>query len=98
MTQFQKLKVYYNLSFQTPYDPYSNGDLDRQQNNNFPEDIIVDPPKTTFPSPVENNNNNNVNRNQNNFGTRSPTSFFAQPGTMAGMYVSNDNFRQSKYG
>lgn len=68
---------------ETPYDPYSNGDLDRQQNNNFPEDIIVDPPKTTFPSPVENNNNNNVNRNQNNFGTRSPTSFFAQPGTMA---------------
>merc|ERR1711881_265770 len=44
---------------ETPYDPYSNGDLDRQQNNNY------------------------VNRNQNNFGTRSPTSFFAQPGTMA---------------
>ena len=69
-------------SFQTPYDPYSNGGVDSWPD----EDIIVDPPQTTFASPIDNNNNNNiVNQNNNNFETKSPTSFFAQPGTMAGM-------------
>jgi len=64
----------------TPYDPYSNGGMDSRPDN---EDIIVDPPQTTFASPVDNNNNNIDNQNNNNFETKSPTSFFAQPGTMA---------------
>jgi len=64
------------------YDRFPDENLDRQPEREDP--IIVDSPQTTFPSPVENDNNNNiVNRNKNNFGTKSPTSFFAQPGTMA---------------
>jgi hypothetical protein len=69
-------------------DPY--GEVDRQPEREDP--IIVDSPQTTFPSPIDNtNNNNNVNRNKNNFGTKSPTSFFAQPGTMAGIKESHYN-------
>jgi len=60
-----------------PYD--SNREIDRQPDRDDP--IIVDSPQTTFPSPID--NNNNVHRNKNDFGTKSPTSFFAQPGTMA---------------
>ena len=56
-------------------------EMDRQPDRDDP--IIVDSPQTTFPSPID--NNNNVHRNKNDFGTKSPTSFFAQPGTMAGM-------------
>jgi len=54
-------------------------EIDRQPDRDDP--IIVDSPQTTFPSPID--NNNNVHRNKNDFGTKSPTSFFAQPGTMA---------------
>merc|ERR1712223_841313 len=50
---------------------------------NINNDIIVESPVTTYASPVDNIDNNNIPDRKTNFGTKSPTSFFAQPGTMA---------------
>lgn len=61
---------------ETPYDP--NADVGRDWQPDNGEDIIVDPPQTTFASPVD--NNNIINRNNDRSKTR--PSFFAQPGTM----------------
>lgn len=64
---------------ETPYDPYSEVERESQPGNG--EDIIVDPPQTTFASPID--NNNVIRHNNDKSRTKSPTSFFAQPGTMA---------------
>ena len=61
-----------------------NGGRDWEADNRN-NDIIVDSPQTTYASPVDNIDNNNIPDRKTNFGTKSPTSFFAQPGTMAGM-------------
>ena len=61
-----------------------NGGRDWEADNRN-NDIIVDSPQTTYASPIDNIDNNNIPDRKTNFGTKSPTSFFAQPGTMAGM-------------
>ena len=74
-----------------------NGGRDWEADNRN-NDIIVDSPQTTYASPIDNIDNNNIPDRKTNFGTKSPTSFFAQPGTMAGMksliissWVINEN-------
>jgi len=59
-----------------------NGGRDWEADNRN-NDIIVESPVTTYASPVDNIDNNNIPDRKTNFGTKSPTSFFAQPGTMA---------------
>ena len=51
------------------------------------DDIIVDQTQNTFSPPTDNNNNLRNNNDDRRPQMRSPTSFFAQPGTMAGMYL-----------
>merc|ERR1711944_117013 len=67
-----------NMNNQYP----ENGGRDWEADNRN-NDIIVDSPQTTYASPVDNIDNNNMPDRKTNFGTKSPTSFFAQPGTMA---------------
>ena len=62
-----------------------NGERDWEPDNRN-NDIIVDSPQTTYASPIDIPDNNNIPDRKTNFGTKSPTSFFAQPGTMAGKY------------
>jgi len=67
-----------NMNNQYP----ENGERDWEPDNRN-NDIIVDSPQTTYASPIDIPDNNNIPDRKTNFGTKSPTSFFAQPGTMA---------------
>jgi len=69
-----------DVNINNQYPDGGDRDWDPDNRNN---DIIVDAPQTTPPSTRDDIDNPNIPDRKTNFGTKSPTSFFAQPGTMA---------------